>query len=112
MPTIGLELCDAGLVAATSSPTETKLISVPDKQGVNEWPGFAYHENAQFLFGRAAEDMWFVHPRRVTHTFWSKLTHESVSTLNIAGRPPSFSELSFFFLREFDQRLASATGPH
>ncbi len=112
MPTIGLELCDAGLVAATSSPTETKLISVPDKQGVNEWPGFAYHENAQFLFGRAAEDMWFVHPRRVTHTFWSKLTHESVSTLNIAGRPPSFSELSFFFLREFAQRLASATGPH
>ena len=110
MPTLGLELCDAGLVAAIASATETKLLPVADQQGINDWPGFAYHENGNFLYGRAAEDMWFVHPRRVTHTFWSKLTHESVSTLNVTGRPPSFSELSFFFLREYSRRLASV-GP-
>ena len=111
MPTIGLELCDAGLVAASSSTSETELLPVADKQGSTDWPGFAYHENGNFIFGRAAEDMWFVHPRRVTHTFWSKLTHESVSTLNLAGRAPSFSELSFFFLREFTQRLVTLGKP-
>jgi hypothetical protein len=111
MPTIGLELCDAGFLTAASDPTETKLLSIPDRQGATDWPGFAYYEAGNFSFGRAAEDMWFVHPRRVTHTFWSKLTHESVSTLGVSGRPPSFSELSYFFLKEFNQRLIAAVGP-
>ena len=110
MPTIGLELCDAGFLTAASDHIETKLLPVPDRQGVTDWPGFAYYEAGNFSFGRAAEDMWFVHPRRVTHTFWSKLTHESVSTLGVSGRPPSFSELSYFFLREFNQRLIAAAG--
>lgn len=110
MPTIGLELCDAGFLTAASDPTETKLLPVPDRQGATDWPGFAYYEAGNFSFGRAAEDMWFVHPRRVTHTFWSKLTHESVSTLGVSVRPPSFSELSYFFLREFNQRLIAAAG--
>lgn len=111
MPTIGLELCDAGVLTALSDQNETKLLAVPDRQGATDWPGFVYHEGTNFTFGRSAEDLWFVHPRRVAHTFWSKLTHDSISTLNIAGRPPSFSELSYFFLREFSTRLAAATGP-
>lgn len=111
MPTIGLELCDAGFLTAASDPTETKLIPVADRLGATDWPGFAYHEGSSFTLGRSAEDMWFVHPRRVMHTFWSKLGHDSVSTLNIAGRPPSFSELSFFFLKEFSLRLVATTGP-
>ncbi len=111
MPTIGLELCDAGLLAAASDKSETKILSVADRQGATDWPGFACYEGNNFTFGRAAEDLWFVHPRRVVHTFWSKLTHDSISTLNLAGRPPSFSELSFFFLREYAQRLVATTGP-
>src|SRR3954468_17741087 len=111
MPTIGLELCDAGFLTAASEKNEIKLVPVADRDGFAEWPGFAYHEGNNFTFGRPAEDMWFVHPRRVAHTFWSKLTHDSVSTLNVTGRLPSFSELSFFFLREFTQRLAASAGP-
>ena len=110
MPTIGLELCDAGFLTAAHDQSETKLFAVADRQGATDWPGFAYHEGNTFSFGRAAEDMWFVHPRRVAHTFWSKLAHDSVSTLSLTGRPPSFSELSFFYLREFHQRLVAATG--
>lgn len=110
MPTIGLELCDAGFLTAVSDKNEIKLLPVPDRKGAADWPGFVYHEANNFTFGRGAEDMWFVHPRRVAHTFWSKLTHDSVSTLNLTGRPPSFSELSFFFLREFTQRLTAAAG--
>jgi hypothetical protein len=111
MPNIGLELSDAGLRAATSNNSEIRVLDVADRSGATDWPGFAYHEGANYTFGRAAEDMWFVHPRRVTHTFWSKLAHDNASSLNVAGRPPSFSELGFFFLREYAARLATAAVP-
>jgi hypothetical protein len=97
MPNLGLELSDAALRVAACTNSEIRLLEIPDHRGDTDWPGFAFHEGAQFSFGRAAEDMWFVHPRRVTHTFWSKLAHEPSSSLSIAGRPPSFSELGFFF---------------
>ncbi len=110
MPTLGIELCDAALRAATCSNSEARLLEVADRHGSHEWPGFAYHEGANFTFGRAAEDMWFVHPRRVAHTFWAKLAHDSASTLNVAARAPSFSELSFFFLREYYTRITATAG--
>jgi len=110
MPTtLGLELCDAGFLTAACEPSEPKLIGIADRNGSTEWPGFAYHEGADYTFGRAAEDMWFVHPRRVAHTFWSKLAHEP-SSLTVAGKPPSYSELSFFYLREFASRLTATVG--
>ncbi len=110
MPTHGIELCDAALRAATCTGADTRLLDIADRQGATEWPGFAYHEGSNYTFGRAAEEMWFVHPRRVTHTFWAKLAHDSVSSLNLATRPPSFSELAFFFLREYAGRLAATAG--
>lgn len=110
MPTIGIELSDAALRAATCTNSEPRLLDVADRNGATDWPGFAYHEGANYSFGRAAEDMWFVHPRRVTHTFWSKLAHDNASSLNVAGRPPSFSELAFFFLREYSARLTASAG--
>jgi hypothetical protein len=110
MPTLGIELSDAGLRAATCTGGEARVLDVADRTGATDWPGFAYHEGAHFTFGRAAEDMWFVHPRRVAHTFWAKLAHDSVSTLNVVNRSPSFSELAFFFLREYAARLAATAG--
>lgn len=106
MATIGLELCDAGFLTASCDKNDPQLIDVPDQNGVPDWPGFAYAEGNKLLFGRAAEDNWFVHPRRVLHTFWARLTHEP-STLTVGVKPPSFSELAFFFLREYATRLAT-----
>jgi hypothetical protein len=111
MATIGIELCDAGFRTAVCEQTEPKLLEVADRNGATDWPGFAFQEGANLAFGRAAEDMWFVHPRHVVHTFWAKLARDSSSTLSVAGRPPSFSELAFFFLREFTQRLNATAGP-
>ncbi len=111
MANIGLELRDTGFVAATCENNDPQLIDVADRNGATDWPGFAYSEGANFAFGRAAEDMWFVHPRRVEHTFWAKLAHDSSSSLSVTGRPPSFSELAFFFLREYANRLAATVGP-
>jgi len=110
MPTtLGLELCDSGFLTAACEQNEPKLLNIADRNGATDWPGFVYHEGSTYTFGRAAEDMWFVHPRRVAHTFWSKLAHEP-SSLTVAGKPPSFSELAFFFLREFSERLTASAG--
>jgi hypothetical protein len=104
MPTLGIELSDAGFLTASAEKDEVRLIDVADRNGSGEWPGFAYVEGSALTFGRAAEDMWFVHPRRVSHNFWARLAHEP-SGLTVGSKSPSFSELSFFFLREFAERL-------
>ncbi len=109
MPTIGIELCDAGLLTATCDGADARLLDVPDRNGSAEWPGYCYHDGTNFSFGRSAEDNWFVHPRRVLHTFWARLAHEP-SPLHTGVKPPSFSELGFFFLREFVSRLNASAG--
>lgn len=111
MSTIGIRLCDAALRTAVCDQTEARLIPVADANGATDWPGFVYQDGANYSFGRAAEDMWFVYPRRVTHTFLAKLAHDPSATQVPIGRPPSFSELAFFFLREFTNRLVATAGP-
>ena len=104
MATIGIELADAGFVSAVYEQGEPRVVEVADRNGALDWPGFGYLEGSQLSFGRSAEDMWFVHPRRVAHNFWARLAHEP-SPLAIGHKPVSFSELSFFFLKEYVERL-------
>ena len=109
MATLGIELCDAGLLAASCEKNEPQCLPISDANGVMDWPGFAYFDGNKMVFGRAAEDQWFVHPRRVAHTFWSRLAHEP-STIGPIGKPAAFSELAYHFLREFVEKMrASAT---
>jgi hypothetical protein len=109
MGTLAIELCDAGFAAATCEKAEARLQAFTDDQGLPDWPGFAYHDGQKVSFGRAAEDNWFVHPRRVTHTFWERLAHEP-AVMNVPGKIPAFSELGFHFLREFSRPLLAAGG--
>ena len=102
-------MCDAGFQAASCDQAESQCLAVADANGVLEWPGFAYYDGQQFGYGRAAEDNWFIHPRRVLHTFWARLAHES-STLGPVGRPSPYSELAFHFLGEFVQRTRAISG--
>src|SRR5918993_245169 len=110
MATIGIELNDAGFLTAACDTNEPRLIDVADQNGSAEWPGYCYADGSNLTCGRAAEDMWFVPPRRVSHPFWARLTHEP-SSLNLSTKPPSFSELAFFFLREFSERLKTTVRP-
>src|SRR4051812_4299228 len=103
MSSLGIEMCDAGFQAASCDQQESKCLSVVDASGVAEWPGFAYYDGERYHFGRAAEDQWFVHPRRVAHTFWARVAHEA-STIGPIGKPASFSELAFHFFHEFNER--------
>src|SRR5678815_4415454 len=103
MATLGIEICDAGLQAATCDKNEPKSVAVADAQGVVEWPGFAYFDGQKFSFGRSAEDQWFVHPRRVAHTFWARLAHEP-STLGPIGKPAAFSDCLLYTSDAADER--------
>src|SRR4051812_21886133 len=110
MATLGIELSDVGFRAALCGAGEDpQLLALAERQGASEWPGFAYHDGKKFSFGRAAEDMWFVHPRSVTHTFWSKLAHDPAG-LQVAGsgKPPSSSQLAFYFLQEYLKQVSAA----
>lgn len=102
-------MCDAGFQAASCDRNDAQCLSVADASGVFDWPGFAFYDGKEFAYGRAAEDQWFVHPRRVVHTFWARLAHEP-TTIGAAGRPAVSSELAFHFLRQFIQRTTSASG--
>lgn len=110
MATIGLELSDAGFLTASCQNSEPHLIPVKDQLGSPDWPAFAYVEGKELSLGRTAEDHWFVHPRRVVHNFWARLTHEPAA-LPIGHKTPSFSEFSYYFLREYAQRLAATVSP-
>src|SRR5436305_6260090 len=107
MPTLGIEMCDAAFQAASCNNHDAQCLSIADGTGVIDWPGFADYDGQKFSFGRAAEDQWFVHPRRVAHTFWARLAHEP-STIGPAGRLAPFSELAFHFFQEFIQRVVAS----
>ncbi len=110
MDTIGIELSDVGFRCARCDEGDPTPLEVPDRGGSAEWPGFCHAESSALNFGRAAEDLWFVHPRRVVHNFWARLAHEP-SALTHEGRVLSYSEIAYFFLREFTARLGTAARP-
>lgn len=108
MATLGIELCDAAFQAASCTNHDAQSLPIADTGGALDWPGFAYYDGHKYWFGRAAEDQWFVHPRRVAHTFWTRLAHEP-STIGPVGKAAPFSELAFHFFREFMQRVSSVS---
>lgn len=107
MATLGIELCDSAFQAAVCTQQESRALSITDAVGVTDWPGFAYFDGQKFAFGRAAEDQWFVHPRRVAHTFWARLAHEP-STIGPGNKVAAFSELAYHFFSDFSRRASAA----
>ncbi len=107
MPTLGIDLCDAAFQAAACDKESVRLLAVADAQGAGDWPGFAYFDGQRYAFGRAAEDNWFVHPRRIAHTFLARLAHEP-SSIGPLGKPAAFSELAFHFFSDFARRSLAA----
>ena len=111
MRTLGLDLADAGLGAALSGAAGAapQPLVVPDQQGARDWPGYACSDGKSVTLGRAAEDLWFVHPRRIDLQFWARLGHDP-SPLQVNGKSLSSSALAFLFLREFLTRAEPVAG--
>lgn len=111
MRTLALELADAGLAAALDGEpgAAPRPLVVPDSHGHGEWPGYACSDGKSLALGRAAEDLWFVHPRRIDLQFWARLGHDP-SPLQVNAKALSSSELAFLFLREFLARAEAVAG--
>lgn len=109
MSALGIELCDAGFQAAVMDGATPRNPAAPDMQGPLDWMGLAFHDGRDSWYGRGAEDAWFVKPRQVAHGIWARLSRES-SDLNVEGKAPSFSQLAYFFLRDYLARVPDAAG--
>ncbi len=70
MNLIGLELCDAGILAAGGEPPRL----LPVDEGSLESPGFALPDQKRLITGIAAERQARLFPRQVLNRFWGPLS--------------------------------------
>jgi hypothetical protein len=100
MALIGLELSDAGIMAADSSTA--KLLQIDGLAA--ESPGFALPEKGGLLVGKAAESKAHLFPRQIIHHFWDQLNTEP---LEQPGEhvPQSTAEIAYFHLERIWQQI-------
>jgi hypothetical protein len=72
MTLIGLEISDAGIIAAAGTPA--KLLEL-DGQATNS-PGFALPQKDRLLVGKEAEGKAHLFPRQILNRFWDQLDTE------------------------------------
>ena len=70
MNLVGLELCDAGILAAAGDPP--RLLAI-DEDSL-ESPGFALPDKKVLIIGKAAEHRARLFPRQIMNRFWDPLS--------------------------------------
>jgi len=75
MATLGVELSDAGILAAGGRPA--RLLEIDQEAFAS--PGYALFQKKKALTGRAAERMAHLFPQRILHHFWDRLSTEPLS---------------------------------
>jgi len=100
MTLIGLELSDAGIIAAGSEAE--KLLPVDGQAW--ESPGFALPEKEGLLVGKAAESKAHLFPRQIIHDFWD---HLNTDPLEQPGNylPQSTAEIAYNHLDSIWQQI-------
>jgi len=94
MGTIGLEINDAGIMAADLA--SDKILKV-DGFGL-ESPGVALVQKKKLIVGEAAERRLCLSPRFVNHTFWDQLGTDPIDQPGFQGK--TNAELAFAHLAE------------
>ncbi len=100
MSLIGIELSDAGIMAADS--TTEKLLQIDGE--AYESPGFALPQKDGLLVGKAAERKAHLFPRQIIHHFWDQLNTEP---LEQPGKylPQSTAEIAYSHLNRIWQHI-------
>jgi hypothetical protein len=109
MKTVGLELNDVGVLASVQDGGEIRNLDLNESPLSLGWPGFVLRESEGLLFGQPAEDRCMESPRQICSNFLEELSHAS-SNLGGTGRAPSYSELSYYFLRDVLGRIEARAG--
>lgn len=110
MNVLGIEVCDAGLMAASDGGDAIQLVGPSTVSNEFGWPAVAYRRGDKLCFGPEAEAVWFEHPRLVSHLFLEKLSHEAADFGDTTGTRSSFSQVAFYFLRDFLERIQANAG--
>jgi hypothetical protein len=100
MSLIGLELSDAGIMAADSP--DAKLLQIDGQADAS--PGFALPQKDGLLVGKAAENKAHLFPRRIIHHFWDQLNTEPLEQPG-AHVPQSTAEIAYFHLERIWQQI-------
>jgi hypothetical protein len=90
MSVIGLELSDAGIMAANS--TTGNLLKVDGQS--HESPGFALPEKRDLLVGKVAESKAHLLPRQIINNFWDHLSTDPLEQPG-AHVPQSTAEIAY-----------------
>lgn len=105
MTLIGLELSDAGIMAADSPTGDLLPIDGHDCQS----PGFALPEKGGLLVGKAAESKAHLFPRQIINHFWD---HLNTDPLEQPGRhgPQSTAEIAYQHLERIWHHIQKNNG--
>lgn len=109
MATLGIELCDAGFQTAKVGAGGGPELLPAGGTGPLDCLGLAYHDGRKPWFGPPAEEAWYVRPKQISHDYWSRLSRDA-SALGLPGKPLSFSQLAYFNLRDYYERVTAAAG--
>jgi hypothetical protein len=92
MPLLGIELSDAGIMAAGGEPAQ--LLAV--EGGEKESPGFALSHKDHLIIGKDAQNEARLNPRLYTNHFWDELNTEPLKQPGLEGK--NNGELAYFHL--------------
>ncbi|MCF6150002.1 MAG: hypothetical protein E3K37_15220 [Candidatus Kuenenia sp.] len=92
MPLLGLELSDAGIMAAGGEPARLLEIEGSEKES----PGFAIPQNGQLIVGNDARSKARLYPRLYTNHFWDELSAEPLKQLGLEDK--NNAELAYHHL--------------
>ncbi|MBM4054140.1 MAG: hypothetical protein FJ264_05600 [Planctomycetes bacterium] len=92
MSLLGLELSDAGIIAAGGEPA--RLLEVEGRE--KESPGFAISLDGQLIVGKDAQNMARINPRSYTDHFWEELSTEPLKQRGLEGK--NNAELAYHHL--------------
>ena len=102
MATLGIDLSEVGLQAAVCADTEPQLRGFDRPSGAPEWPALPTM-TGQIYFWPTGRRLLVRAPAKRDAYLWSKLAHDP-AVLNIAGKPPSSSQLAFYSSANFCSR--------
>ena len=93
MSLIGIEISDAGIIAAADTPVQ--LIEVDGE--ATDSPGFALPQKDRLLLGKEAENKAQLFPRQILNRFWDQLDTEP---LELSGKyaPQNHAEIVYHHL--------------
>lgn len=99
MSLLGIELSDAGIMAAGGEPARL----LPLEAGEMESAGFALVHKGQLLVGKDAQNRARLNPRLYTNRFWDELNTEPLKQPGLEGK--NNAELVYFHLADLWETL-------